>query len=179
MRFHLAAQSPVVVLVASLVTACASSHAPAAGAASPALPSRTTGQAVMQPVAIPTSGTVAISQEIRRACGIADQDAYFAFDSSAILTADVTPLDAVARCFTVGPLKGRSLRLVGHADPRGSAEYNTTLGQGRADSVEGYLDRHGVARSKTATTSRGAMDATGSDEAGWAHDRRVDVMLGS
>ncbi len=25
--------------------------------------------------------------------------------------------------------------------------------------------------------TRGAMDATGKDETGWAHDRRVDVML--
>ena len=27
------------------------------------------------------------------------------------------------------------------------------------------------------TTSRGALDAIGRDETGWAHDRRVDVML--
>jgi hypothetical protein len=28
-------------------------------------------------------------------------------------------------------------------------------------------------------TSRGEMDATGTNEAGWAHDRRVDVELGN
>jgi peptidoglycan-associated lipoprotein len=179
MRLHLGAQGSVAILVSLLVTACASSHGPAAGAVSPALRSPTTGAVGAQPAAVPISGTVAISEEIRRACGIADQDAYFAFDSSAILSADITPLDAVARCFTVGPLAGHSLRLVGHADPRGAAEYNMTLGQGRADSVEGYLDRHGVLRSKIDTTSRGAIDATGTEAAAWAHDRRVDVMLGS
>ncbi len=54
-----------------------------------------------------------------------------------------------------------------------------SLGQRRADSVEQYLQRHGVVQSRTASTSRGALDATGTDEAGWAHDRRVDVALGT
>ncbi|HEX3344562.1 MAG TPA: OmpA family protein [Polyangiaceae bacterium] len=120
-----------------------------------------------------------ISEEVRRACGIPDDNAYFAFDSASIASADISPLDAVAKCFTVGPLKGRALRLIGHADPRGSSEYNMTLGQSRADSVEGYLGRRGVVRSHIATTSRGSNDATGAGESGWAHDRRVDVMLGS
>jgi hypothetical protein len=30
---------------------------------------------------------------------------------------------------------------------------------------------------KVATSSRGAMDATGTDEGGWTRDRRVDLML--
>ena len=53
-----------------------------------------------------------------------------------------------------------------------------TLGQSRADAVGVYLDGHGMSKSKTESTSRGSMDATGSDESGWQHDRRVDVMLG-
>jgi peptidoglycan-associated lipoprotein len=161
-----------------LFAACAESKPASAGAASPAGASPTTPPSNRQPAQVPTSGTVAISEEVRRACGIPDEDAYFAFDSSTILSVDITPLNAVAKCFTVGPLKGRSLRLVGHADPRGSSEYNMTLGQGRADSVQGYLGRHGVSPSQLSTTSRGAMDAAGTSESGWAHDRRVDVMLG-
>jgi peptidoglycan-associated lipoprotein len=132
-----------------------------------------------QPNPAPTTGTVAISADIRTACGISDQDAYFPFDSASLESKDVGPLTAIAKCFTTGPLKGRSMRLVGHADPRGSSEYNLVLGQRRADSVEGYLDHHGLTHSRVETTSRGSMDATGSDEAGWTRDRRVDVMLGS
>ena len=45
-----------------------------------------------------------------------------------------------------GPLAGRSMHLVGHADPRGPSEYNMALGQRRADSVDGYIDRRGVQR---------------------------------
>ena len=36
----------------------------------------------------------------------------------------------------------------------------------------------GMVEQKAATTSRGEMDATGTDEASWAKDRRVDIVLG-
>ena len=181
MRAALAAPCSVVVLALAFLsvgTGCAASRPPAASGASLAPSPRSVGPTNAPAGPAPTGGTVMISEEVRRACGIPDDNAYFAFDSASIESVDISPLDAVAKCFTVGPLKGRSLRLVGHADPRGSGEYNMTLGQSRADSVEGYLDRHGVTRSHIATTSRGAIDAAGSNEAGWAHDRRVDVMLG-
>jgi len=159
-----------------VATACASSTPPISPQASMA----TTANAKSNvPNPGPTSGTITVSADIRAACGISDEDAYFMFDSAALENNDISPLDAIARCFTVGPLKGRAMRLVGHADPRGSSEYNLVLGQRRADSVEGYLDRHGVGHSHLATTSRGSMDATGHDEASWIRDRRVDVMLGS
>jgi hypothetical protein len=48
-----------------------------------------------------------------------------------------------------------------------------------AEPVPLNLTDKGTDPSKTQSTSRGAMDATGTDEAGWAHDRRVDIMLGS
>jgi peptidoglycan-associated lipoprotein len=67
---------------------------------------------------------------------------------------------------------------VGHADPRGGSDYNMTLGQSRADSVAMYLVKKGMDKSKAESSSRGAMDATGSDEPTWARDRRVDMMLG-
>jgi outer membrane protein OmpA-like peptidoglycan-associated protein len=119
---------------------------------------------------------VAISEDIRRACNIPEADAYFAFDSANVTTKDRTPLDAVATCVTRGPLAGKSLRRVGHADPRG-IDYNMTLGQWRADAVAAFLGARGVQRDRASTTSRGAMDATGTDDRTWAHDRRVDVML--
>ena len=138
------------------------------------------GKANLQPPSAPTTptaSTVVIAPEILRACNIPDTNAYFAFDSSKLTSFDSSTLDAVATCFTKGPMAGRALRLVGHADPRGSAEYNMTLGQSRADAVSGYLRAHGLVQNQVTTTSRGAMDATGRDETGWAHDRRVDVYI--
>jgi len=126
----------------------------------------------------PTASAVRISDEIVKACGINEPDAYFAFDSAHLRPDDTRVLDQVTTCFSTGPLKGRTLKLVGHADPRGGSDYNMTLGQSRADSVAGYMTEHGMDRGKTESTSRGAMDATGTDEPTWARDRRVDLMVG-
>ncbi len=159
-----------------LVTACAATK-PAVANAPPTAMANAAGPTAPARVE-PTSGTIAISDEIRTACGISTEDAFFAFDSAALESTDIKPLDAIARCFTTGPLAGRSMRLVGHADPRGPSDYNMVLGQRRADRVDGYIGHKGVKGSQMATTTRGAMDATGQDEAGWARDRRVDVQLG-
>ena len=78
-----------------------------------------------------------------KACGISEPDAYFAFDSANVRPDDARVLDQVATCFSSGPLKGRTLKLVGHADPRGGSDYNMTLGQSRADAVAELHRRQG------------------------------------
>ena len=90
---------------------------------------------------------------------------------------DSGPLDKLAECFKSGPMKGRVMKLVGHADPRGDSDYNMQLGLSRADSVAKYLADQGLEKKQATTTSRGALDASGTDEASWAQDRRVDVVL--
>jgi peptidoglycan-associated lipoprotein len=151
-----------------------SAVAPAAVTGPPAATAATTDTTLPN---TPTATNVAIAEDIRRACRIPDADAYFMFDSSAVTSKSVSPLDAVATCVTRGPLSGKALRLIGHADPRGTPDYNMTLGQSRADAVATFLTTKGVSRAKTSTTSRGALDATGTNEAGWAADRHVDITL--
>jgi outer membrane protein OmpA-like peptidoglycan-associated protein len=97
--------------------------------------------------------------------------------SADITDGDQTVLGQVARCVTDGPLRGRVLKLVGRADPRGEVEYNMALGARRADSAERYLKDRGVDTRRMTETSRGKLDATGTDESSWARDRRVDVDL--
>lgn len=167
----------VAAVVCSLVgVACAETKPPAVPVAAPV--ASPPGPQADDSAPSKTSSDVHISDEIRSKCGIPDEDAYFTFNSATLTASDRTPLDLVARCFTSGPLSGHAVKLVGRADPRGSSDYNLTLGQWRADAVQGYLTLHGMRKSKASTTSRGSMDATGSDEEGWRHDRRVDVMLG-
>ncbi len=127
----------------------------------------------------PNQSQINISDEIKKACGITDSDAYFAFDSANIRPQDHKILGQLADCFSKGPLKGREMRLVGHADPRGEPEYNIVLGGRRADNVKGFIVQKGLSSDKVATTSRGEMDATGTDDASYARDRRVDVVLGN
>ena len=127
----------------------------------------------------PTKGQINISDEIKRACGISDAEAYFDFDSAHVQDNARTVLTKLAKCFTDGPLKGRKMNLVGHADPRGEEEYNLVLGGKRADNVKHFLVTVGLPDGQAMTTSRGEMDAIGTEEAGWAKDRRVDVVLAS
>lgn len=124
----------------------------------------------------PTSGSIQIDDKILKACGDLPT-AKFAFDSATIEGEAATVLDALARCFVSGPLKGKGMRLVGHADPRGEVEYNLALGHKRAGSVAEYLSTKGLDQGRIATSSKGEFEATGVDEEGWARDRKVEVFL--
>jgi peptidoglycan-associated lipoprotein len=123
-----------------------------------------------------TVSGVKIDDKIIKACGDLPT-ARFAFDSAEVSADATAALDALARCFISGPLKGKGMRLVGHADPRGEVEYNLALGQQRAGSVGDFLARKGLEASRMATSSRGEFEASGTDEDGWALDRKVEVFL--
>jgi peptidoglycan-associated lipoprotein len=126
-----------------------------------------------------------VGADVRKVCGIKEvaratalEDApRFDFDSSDLTEEEKIVLKQVAECLTTGPLRGRNVALVGRADPRGEPEYNMALGAYRAATVRSYLGSLGVEASRMKETSRGAMDATGTDEAGWRDDRRVDITL--
>jgi peptidoglycan-associated lipoprotein len=162
-----------------LLAACGSDPKPVAQAPAPPPPAAEPAPPPEKAGDVPTRSNINISEDIKKACGLTDSDAYFAFDSANVRPQDRAVLQKLAACFSTGPLKGRTMRLVGHADPRGDEEYNMVLGGRRADNVKNAIADAGLASSKIATTSRGEMDATGTDEAGWEKDRRVDIMLGS
>lgn len=157
----------------------------AAACASPQKPPVATGPAASSPRASAELGkpapdsavAIRIDESIRKSCGIQDSDAWFDYDSADLKKRDLPVLNAVAQCFSGGPLSGRALLLVGHADPRGEFEYNMLLGERRDGSVKSYVLERGLPDANVSTSSRGEMDARGTDEAGWAQDRRVDVRL--
>ena len=125
----------------------------------------------------PRQSDVNISDEIKLACGLTETEAHFGYNSANLRAEDQTIMKKLAECFTNGKLKGRTMRLVGHADSRGEPEYNMVLGGRRADNVATAVKTAGLAEKQVTTTSRGEMDATGTDEASWATDRRVDIHL--
>lgn len=131
----------------------------------------------------PDQGTanLGVGDELAKQCNLKlaspQQAPKFAFDQFELLPADRDVLDAIAQCVTSGPLKGKRLALVGRADPRGTDEYNMGLGSRRAHTVGEYLGRLGVAQTQLKETTRGAIDATGTDDSSWMQDRRVDVQL--
>jgi peptidoglycan-associated lipoprotein len=159
------------------IAACGSEPPPKVAPPPAPLPvAATTTAAVAPPLKDPA---VNISKDIADACNITvpERAPKFDFDSSNLSSAEKEILNQVGKCLTTGALSGRSVKLTGRADPRGEQEYNMDLGENRATSVRKYLAGLGVGTSRMAVTSRGALDATGSDEAGWQKDRRVDVTL--
>src|SRR5262249_1817517 len=119
----------------------------------------------------PASQNLTVSDDLGKRCklhfGDQQEAPKFDFDRFVLLDADRTVLDQVATCLTTGPLKGHRVKLVGRADPRGTEEYNLALGDRRARAVVDYLQHLGVGQSQVAMSTRGALDATGKDEASW------------
>lgn len=181
MRISMMMLTSVVSLVA--IAACGGSSEPPAAPEAPASAEPAASAPVVAPAAAAekdddgSRSDINISADIRAACGITDTEALFGYDSSKVQKGSVPTLDKLAECFATGALAGRKMRLVGHADPRGDEEYNMVLGGRRSDSVKSYLVRAGLQDSQADSTSRGEMDATGTEEASWAKDRRVDIVL--
>lgn len=100
---------------------------------------------------------------------------YFDFDKS-----DLKPEARAALVHHANRLKanpGMKIRLEGHADERGTREYNLALGERRAQSVERYLLVQGVSGSQLETISYGEESPvdTGTTEAAYARNRRVEM----
>jgi peptidoglycan-associated lipoprotein len=128
----------------------------------------------------PVSPSLAVSADIASACGIqapATPAPTFDYDKDELTPPDRAVLETLGTCLTTGALKGKTVLLVGRADPRGTEEYNMGLGSRRAHSVGQYLGRLGVAQAQLGVTTRGSLEASGTDEAGWKKDRRVDIQL--
>jgi peptidoglycan-associated lipoprotein len=126
------------------------------------------------------SPNLSINSDIVKLCGIkaaATANPTFDYDKEELTPEDRAVLDQLATCMMTGALKGKAVSLICRADPRGTEEYNLSLGSRRSGSVSTYLEHLGVQQVQLAVTTRGALDATGTDEAGWSKDRRVDVLL--
>jgi peptidoglycan-associated lipoprotein len=72
-----------------------------------------------------------------------------------------------------------TIRVAGHADERGSSEYNLALGQRRAAAAKRYLVERGVAEARIETTSFGEERpiCTDSNEACWSQNRRDEFEI--
>lgn len=103
---------------------------------------------------------------------------YFDFDTARIRAEFSEVLAAHAR--RLGAKGDLDVRLEGHADERGSREYNIGLGERRAQAVRQALMLQGVGSVQITTVSYGEEQpaAGGSDEDAWAANRRVEIVYG-
>lgn len=119
---------------------------------------------------------VVIDVGVAELCGIDAARANFDYDSDELDADAKATIAELARCFADGPLAGREVAVVGHADPRGPDDYNRELGMSRAEAVAQALTREGVARTRIDVESHGEAEAH-SDPAEWPDDRRVDIGI--
>jgi peptidoglycan-associated lipoprotein len=100
---------------------------------------------------------------------------YFDFDKSTLTPATRRVLDAH---IALAKAKGQGgMRLEGHADERGTREYNMALGERRAKAVKDYMSVNGVSGYRMETISYGEERpaVAGTGEAAWSKNRRVEI----
>jgi len=100
---------------------------------------------------------------------------YFDFDSFVIKDEYKAMLDGHAKVLMAN--RGKRMAVEGHADERGSREYNLALGQKRAEAVARSLQLLGVGEQQIEAVSFGEERPAvqGSDEAAWAGNRRAEL----
>jgi peptidoglycan-associated lipoprotein len=110
-----------------------------------------------------------------RKAAISQRTIYFAFDQYRVSDEYLPVIETHARYLLLNPKL--VLRVAGNADQRGSREYNLALGQKRAYHVQRALLLYGVSEQRIETFSYGSEKpvATGSDEASWQLNRRVEL----
>ena len=100
---------------------------------------------------------------------------FFEFDSSELTVDAQATLDAQAAWLMQYP--DTNITIEGHADERGTREYNLALGQRRAESVADYLVANGINRNRLITKSYGEERplSLGSNDTAWSKNRRVEI----
>jgi peptidoglycan-associated lipoprotein len=102
---------------------------------------------------------------------------YFHYDASDIREDAKAALDAKLPILRANA--GVQIRISGHADERGSDQYNDALGQRRAASARRYLTDNGIDASRIAIVSYGEQRPamSGADENAWALNRRAEFEI--
>ena len=107
---------------------------------------------------------------------LANRTIYFEFDSAKLSSESIQILETHGN-FIAG--NGEvSVRLEGHADERGSREYNIALGDRRAQSVRRVLLFQGASVDQVETVSYGEEQPlmSGHTEEAWSKNRRVELI---
>ncbi|HUE96856.1 MAG TPA: peptidoglycan-associated lipoprotein Pal [Longimicrobiaceae bacterium] len=115
--------------------------------------------------------------QMARAQEILQNAVYFGYDSQDLDAETQERLRTKAAIMRANP--SVAVRVEGHADERGSTEYNLALGQRRAESVRTFLTGYGITGNRLATISYGKERPAvqGSNETAWARNRRADFAV--
>ena len=106
---------------------------------------------------------------------LANAVVYFDYDQSNLTAKSIQALKGVSDLMKRN--QKITISIEGHADERGTREYNLDLGQRRAESVASYLIANGVSRNRLITKSYGEERplSLGSNDTAWSKNRRVEI----
>jgi peptidoglycan-associated lipoprotein len=104
---------------------------------------------------------------------------YFGFDSAQLSPEALKILDGNLQWLSLPQNQAIQFVIEGHADERGSEEYNLALGDARAEAAAEYLRKGGIDPSRIATVSLGEERPfdSGKTEAAYAQNRRAQFVL--
>jgi peptidoglycan-associated lipoprotein len=107
---------------------------------------------------------------------LAKRRVYFEFDSSALDAENRRIVEAHARYLAANP--NLKVTLEGHADERGTREYNLALGERRGQTVERVIRILGASPGNLSVTSFGEEKplAPEHNESAWTLNRRVEIL---
>ena len=100
---------------------------------------------------------------------------YFEFDKSNLTSKSIQILKSVASALNEN--KSIQVTLAGHADERGTREYNLALGQRRAETVSDYFILNGISKNRISVKSYGEERplVLGQDDESYSKNRRVEI----
>ena len=118
----------------------------------------------------------AAAEERMMRSALATKVFYFDFDVAEFRSADRDVLTYHARDLAANPSK--RIRLEGHADERGTREYNLALGERRSNAIMNYMIVNGAARNQVETVSYGEERPAdrSTTEAAYQRNRRVEII---
>lgn len=130
-----------------------------------------------QPTTPPTTGAAVGTQAHFAAAVGSSTTIYFDTDRYNVDSQDAAALQAQAQYFARYPQI--TFTIEGHADERGTREYNLALGERRADAAKAYLVSLGVAPNRISVVSYGKERpvALASNESAWAQNRRAASVI--
>ena len=161
--------------VAFLFTACETASNVAGDSASGSSSSSATAAGSTSSSA--SSSTTATQMSDAEKLAQVGNTVYFGFDSSELAGEAQATLDRQAAFLNVNPTM--VVIIEGHADERGTREYNLALGDRRAVAVRDYLLAKGLnaARVRTVSYGKERPAVSGSNEEAWAKNRRAATVL--
>ena len=163
----------LVALAATAARACALPLlAPVAALAQPATP----GVEDMVRALTPQARTRSLAGSTRNLQPMLDLTIHFDFDSATIRAESKKPLQDLAQALQDGRLSSFRFQVEGHTDAQGTAAYNDSLSERRAQAVVGFLSAEGVGVERLQPVGKGFRELLDTADPKSAKNRRVRIL---